>query len=162
MADINTSVDPEEKAARLRYLTGRIAIYGILGIFATVYLLPLVVVIFNSFRDLPEIAQNGLIAFPRSFSFKSWYDAWNTYCINGTCAGMQGNFYNSLKMTIPATVISTLLGALNGYILSKWRFKGSEFLFTCMHKPFNNHEVCSVSGLTYFILKFFACIGLGE
>jgi glucose/mannose transport system permease protein len=35
-------------------------------------------------------------------------------------------------MTIPATVISTLLGAVNGYVLSKWRFKGSEVLFTCM------------------------------
>jgi glucose/mannose transport system permease protein len=35
-------------------------------------------------------------------------------------------------MTIPATIISTLLGAMNGYILSKWRFRGSEVLFTCM------------------------------
>jgi glucose/mannose transport system permease protein len=124
--------DPEEQTARVRYLASRIAVYGLLTIFASVYMLPLFVVIFNSFRDLPEIAQNGLIAFPRSFTFKSWYDAWNTYCINGTCEGMHGNFFNSLKMTIPATIISTFLGALNGYILSKWRFKGSEFLFTCM------------------------------
>jgi glucose/mannose transport system permease protein len=124
--------DPEEQTARGRYLANRIAVYGLLTVFASVYMLPLFVVIFNSFRDLPEIAQNGLIAFPRSFTFKSWYDAWNTYCINGTCEGMHGNFFNSLKMTIPATIISTFLGALNGYILSKWRFKGSEFLFTCM------------------------------
>ena len=45
---------------------------------------------------------------------------------------MKRNFYNSLKMTIPATIISTAIGAINGYILSKWRFKGSEVLFTCM------------------------------
>ena len=45
---------------------------------------------------------------------------------------MRRNFFNSLWMTIPATIISTLLGAMNGYILSKWRFRGSEVLFTCM------------------------------
>jgi glucose/mannose transport system permease protein len=99
--------DPEEQTARVRYLASRIAVYGLLTIFASVYMLPLFVVIFNSFRDLPEIAQNGLIAFPRSFTFKSWYDAWNTYCINGTCEGMHGNFFNSLKMTIPATILLT-------------------------------------------------------
>ena len=35
-------------------------------------------------------------------------------------------------MTIPATIISTAIGAINGYILSKWRFRGSEILFACM------------------------------
>ena len=124
--------DPEESAASRRYVLARIGIYGVLGVFSLVYLLPLIVVIMNSFRDLPEIAANGLINFPQSFTFKSWHDAWFTYCINGTCEGMRGNFVNSLWMTIPATIISTLLGALNGYILSKWHFRGSEVLFTCM------------------------------
>ena len=50
----------------------------------------------------------------------------------GTCEGIQRNFYNSLLMTIPATIISTLLGAINGYVLSKWRFPGSETLFALM------------------------------
>ena len=101
-------------------------------IFAVIYLLPLAVVVLNSFRSLPEIAENGLIAFPRSFTFTAWQDAWSTFCLNGTCEGMKRNFFNSLWMTIPATIISTMLGALNGYVLSKWRFRGSEILFTCM------------------------------
>ena len=69
---------------------------------------------------------------PRSFRLDAWGEAWATFCIGGTCEGMQRNFFNSLWMTIPATIISTLLGAINGYILSKWRFRGSEVLFTCM------------------------------
>jgi glucose/mannose transport system permease protein len=134
MADavLNSPYDPEAANSARRYLVSRLLIYGLLIIFASVYLLPLFVVVFNSFRDLPEIAQNGLIAFPRSFSFDAWHDAWSTYCINGTCEGMQGNFWNSLKMAVPATIISSVLGALNGYILSKWKFKGSDILFTCM------------------------------
>jgi glucose/mannose transport system permease protein len=125
-------IDHEAAAAgRKRFFT-RIVIYGLLCLFAVIYLVPLLVVVFNSFREQPEIARNGLIAFPQSFSFHAWADAWDTYCIGGTCEGMKRNFYNSLMMTIPATIISTLLGAMNGYILSKWRFKGSEVLFTCM------------------------------
>ncbi len=42
------------------------------------------------------------------------------------------NFFNSVYMTIPATILSTLFGAHNGYVLSKWRFPGSETLFVCI------------------------------
>jgi glucose/mannose transport system permease protein len=90
------------------------------------------VVVANSFRELPEITQNGLIALPHSFSLKAWPLAWAHYCVAGTCEGVKRNFFNSLYMTIPATIISTLLGAMNGYVLSKWRFPGSETLFLCI------------------------------
>jgi glucose/mannose transport system permease protein len=35
-------------------------------------------------------------------------------------------------MVVPAVLISTLIGALNGYVLSLWRFRGSEILFTLL------------------------------
>ncbi len=124
--------DPLATAGTWRRSRAKIGVYIVLAIFAAYYLLPLIVVVLNSFRKLPEIAENGLIAFPRSFSFSAWADAWSTFCVGGTCAGMQRNFYNSLLMTIPATIISTAIGAINGYILSKWRFKGSEILFAAM------------------------------
>ena len=117
---------------RRRHVLSRATIYAILVAFSVIYLLPLGVIVANSFRELPEIAARGLIAFPRSFSIHAWGDAWSSYCVGGTCAGVKGFFFNSLKMTIPATIISTAVGAVNGYILSKWRFTGSEVLFTCM------------------------------
>lgn len=134
MADaiLDAHHDPEAAAARRRRAASLIAIYGLLGLFALIYLVPLLVVVFNSFRSLPEILQNGLIALPRSFDLSAWPNAWSSYCINGLCEGMRQNFLNSLWMTIPATIISTFLGALNGYILSKWRFPGSEVIFTIM------------------------------
>jgi glucose/mannose transport system permease protein len=125
-------VDDAKAGVRLGHALSRFAIYTILVVFSVIYLLPLVVIIMNSFRDLPEIARNGLIAFPRSFATHAWNEAWNNYCVGGTCAGVKGFFFNSLKMTIPATIISTAIGAINGYVLSKWRFRGSEVLFTCM------------------------------
>jgi glucose/mannose transport system permease protein len=124
--------DPLATSGTWRRSRAKLGVYLLLGLFAAYYLLPLVVVFLNSFRSLPEIAENGLIAFPRSFSFHAWGEAWSSFCVGGTCAGIQGNFYNSLKMTIPATIISTAIGAINGYILSKWRFRGSELLFGAM------------------------------
>jgi glucose/mannose transport system permease protein len=124
--------DPLATSGTWRRSQAKFGVYLLLGLFAAYYLLPLIVVFFNSFRDLPEIAQNGLIAFPRSFNFHAWGDAWSTFCVGGTCEGIQRNFYNSLRMTIPATIISTAIGAINGYILSKWRFRGSDFLFAAM------------------------------
>ena len=132
MADAILTDDPEARRAARTWMINRVVIYGLLGLFAVIYLLPLFVVIMNSFRTIEEIAQNGLINVPRSLTLNAWSEAWSTYCINGACEGMKRNFYNSLYMTIPATIISTLLGAINGYILSKWRFRGSEVLFTCM------------------------------
>jgi glucose/mannose transport system permease protein len=124
--------DPDRAFVRRRRALSRLAIYTILVVFAAIYLLPLGVIVANSFRELPDIAARGLIAFPTSLSFHAWGEAWNSYCVGGTCAGVKGFFFNSLKMTIPATLISTAIGAVNGYILSKWRFPGSETLFTCM------------------------------
>ena len=131
-ATFDLALDPQARAANLRYVAGRIAVYGFLGFFAIIYLLPLFVIVANSFRDLPEIARNGLIALPQTFTLDAWSQAWAHYCVAGTCEGIQRNFYNSLIMTIPATIVSTLLGAINGYVLSKWRFPGSETIFICM------------------------------
>lgn len=128
----NVTVDHAAAAASRRHLLSRIVIYGILIVFAAIYIVPLFVVVFNSMRTLPEISKNGLIAFPMSFHLDSWPAAWGTFCIGGNCEGMQNYFWNSVKMVIPATIISTLFGAMNGYILSKWKFPGSEIIFGCM------------------------------
>jgi len=126
------AVDPHARAANLRYVGWRVGVYAFLGVFALIYLVPLFVIVANSFRELPEISRNGLIALPQSFSLNAWPKAWLHHCVAGTCEGIHRNFVNSLIMTIPATIVSTLLGAVNGYVLSKWRFPGSETLFACM------------------------------
>jgi glucose/mannose transport system permease protein len=125
-------VDQEAVAASRRRLISRVVIYGLLGLFSLVYIVPLCVVVFNSFRTLPEISANGLIWFPMSFRLDAWPQAWSDWCIGGQCEGMQRYFWNSVFMVVPATIISTAFGAINGYILSKWRFPGSEIVFGCM------------------------------
>lgn len=113
-------------------LLTRVLIYAALTIFAAIYAFPALIVLANAFRTYPELTRNGFIALPRSFSFDAFVEAWTRYCVSGTCNGVQANFYNSLKITVPATVFSTAFGAINGYVLSKWRFRGADLVFGAM------------------------------
>ncbi|WP_395814776.1 carbohydrate ABC transporter permease [Devosia sp.] len=136
MADTTLSsspgIDLEAGAASRKRLISRIIIYGLLTVFALFYIGPLFVVVVNSFRPLQEISANGLLSLPQSLHLSAWPQAWGEFCIGGQCAGMQRYFWNSIMMVVPATIISTALGAINGYVLSKWKFPGSEIIFGMM------------------------------
>jgi glucose/mannose transport system permease protein len=125
-------IDLEAGAASRKRLISRIVIYGLLTVFALFYIGPLFVVVVNSFRPLQEISANGLLSLPQSLHLTAWPQAWGEFCIGGQCAGMQRYFWNSIMMVVPATIISTALGAINGYVLSKWKFPGSEIIFGMM------------------------------
>jgi len=114
---------------RGRLLTPKLAVYVVLTLFALYYAIPLMVLITNSFRDQEEITRTSLLGLPRTFNLDYWRIAWSEACIGGRCAGIAPYFWNSFKMVVPATIISTAIGLLNGYALSKWRFKGHQTLF---------------------------------
>ncbi|MDQ0394734.1 carbohydrate ABC transporter permease [Labrys monachus] len=115
-------------------LVNRIIIYALLLIFAVVYLVPLFVMLVTSFKTMSEIQDGNMLALPQSPTFAPWMRAWGGGCdANGNCiAGIAGHFWASIKMVIPAVAISTLLGALNGYVLTKWRFPGHKLVFGMM------------------------------
>ena len=75
--------DPLGEPGTWRRHPAKFVVYGLLGLFALYYVLPLGVVIFNSFRDLPDISRNGLIGLPRSFSLEYRSLAWNKFCVGG-------------------------------------------------------------------------------
>lgn len=113
---------------RQRFIT-RTIIYSVLLLVTLLYILPLVVVLLTSVRTLDDIYSGSLIAFPSTIVFDAWQKVWSTGCVGGNCKGISPYFMNSVKLVIPATIISTAIGAINGYALTKWRFRGSEFLF---------------------------------
>ncbi len=108
---------------------GRAMIYLLLVAFALLYLAPLYVMITTSFKDIEEIRSGNLMAPPLSPTFYAWTKAWSSACTGSECEGLAPFFWNSVKIVVPAVVISTIIGAFNGYALAKWSFKGSEFLF---------------------------------
>lgn len=110
----------------------RALIYTILLIFAVFYLLPLFVMLVNSLKTLDEIRQGNMLAFPEAFTFEPWIQAWGEAQIGVEPTGLKPYFINSLVMVIPAVIISTLLGAINGYVLTKWQFRGHRVVFGLM------------------------------
>ena len=109
--------------------TARAAIYLILVLFCLYYLLPLYVMLANSFKPLSEIQAGGMMALPKDFTAAPWASAWSTAQIGVAATGLRPFFLNSILMVVPAVAISTVLGALNGYVLTKWRFKGDTIVF---------------------------------
>jgi len=98
----------------------RVAIYAVLLVAAAIYLVPLVVMLLTSFKSPEDVFAGNLLSLPQVFTVQGWQKAWNT---------VGGYFWNSVKITVPAVLISTFVGALNGYVLSMWRFRGSQLFF---------------------------------
>jgi glucose/mannose transport system permease protein len=107
----------------------RIIVYAALIILALLFLVPLGVVVVNSLRSSREIAATSLIGWPTHLIFSNYAEAWNKFCMAEHCWGIEPYMLNSLTLAIPATIISTLLGALAGYSISLWRFRGDQFVF---------------------------------
>ncbi|HEX2581296.1 MAG TPA: carbohydrate ABC transporter permease [Dongiaceae bacterium] len=109
---------------------GRILVYGILLLFAAYFLLPLFFMVATSLKSLEELRQGTFLSLPSHVTFWAWWEAWVDGCEGVQCGGaLGGHFINSLEFTIPAVLISTALGALNGYALTKVRFPGANIVF---------------------------------
>ncbi|MCW8275454.1 carbohydrate ABC transporter permease [Pseudomonas sp. PCH199] len=98
----------------------RIAIYATLLLAAAVYLIPLIVMLLTSFKSPEDIRTGNLLSWPTVVDGIGWIKAWDV---------VGGYFWNSVKITVPAVLISTFIGAMNGYVLSMWRFRGSQLFF---------------------------------
>ncbi|WP_163538977.1 carbohydrate ABC transporter permease [Gracilibacillus sp. YIM 98692] len=88
---------------------------------AIFFLLPIYVIVITSLKPLDEVSLSQMWALPTAIDFSSYTEAFSE---------LAPNFMNSLYLVIPATLLSAILGAMNGYVLSKWKFKGSEIIFT--------------------------------
>ncbi len=96
--------------------------YFILIAFAVVFLLPIYLMLLTGFKPFNEVDLKTMWSLPT-----------NGLHVENFIAGfaqLAPNLKNSLMMVIPEAILSSLLGSLNGYLLSKWKFRGSNLLFT--------------------------------
>ena len=107
----------------------RWVLYLLLAIFAVYYMLPLFVMLTTSLKSLEEIRTGSLISLPRDITFEAWGTAWKGACSGIKCEGLRPYFWNSVIMAVPAVIISTLIGAINGYAVAQWRFRGANVIF---------------------------------
>lgn len=113
---------------------GRWLVYGGLLLAVLFYALPAWFALVNAFKPLADLQAGNVLGLPSQWTVEPWIEAWSTACTGAsTCAGLSRYFIDSLLVVVPATVISTLWGCFNGYVLAKWRFRGvDQVLFLMM------------------------------
>jgi glucose/mannose transport system permease protein len=112
--------------------TRNIVLYGILGLVALYYILPLWVMVMTSLKGMPEVRLGNIFAPPVEITFEPWVKAWATACTGLNCDGLSRGFWNSVIITVPSVILSILIASVNGYALINWKFKGSEVFFTIL------------------------------
>jgi len=106
----------------------RVVLYAVLVAFAVLYLMPVYVLIVTGMKSFTEVSLYQMWDLPKGLHFDSYAKAWFGSEAEGF-RGLNVNFMNSVYLTIPATIISAMWGSINGYILAKWKFRGSNVLF---------------------------------
>ncbi|MBT9549964.1 MAG: carbohydrate ABC transporter permease [Hydrogenophaga sp.] len=113
---------------------GRWLVYGSLLLAVLFFALPAWFALVNAFKPLADLQAGNVLGLPSQWTLEPWVEAWSTACTGAsTCGGLSRYFIDSLLVVVPATVISTLWGCFNGYVLAKWRFRGvDQVLFLMM------------------------------
>ncbi|HOR00188.1 MAG TPA: carbohydrate ABC transporter permease [Anaerolineae bacterium] len=119
------------KAGRFEIRWGRVAVYVVLVAAALFYLLPVYLLLITGMKSFQEVSLARMWELPSGLHFDSFAKAWLGREAEGI-RGLSENIMNSFYLAIPATLISALMGSLNGYVLTKWKFRGANALFTLM------------------------------
>lgn len=107
----------------MKKILSNIFIYGALTVLGFVFIIPFYVLIITSLKSFSEVSIMTMWSLPTKIDFSGFAKAFQE---------LAPSFKNSFLMVIPASIISAVIGSLNGYALSKWKFKGSEVLFTIL------------------------------
>ncbi|MCJ2164416.1 MULTISPECIES: carbohydrate ABC transporter permease [unclassified Pseudodesulfovibrio] len=106
---------------RSKITPGSVFLYSILTVLALFFLMPAYMAAVTALKMPADISLPSAWELPPVFNWASFSEAIEL---------LRPNFINSIILTICATFGSTMLGSLNGYVFSKWKFKGSDIVFT--------------------------------
>ena len=91
-----------------------------LAFMAVFYLLPVYVMLITGLKGFEEVSLRTMWDLQSSIQFDNFIAAYNS---------LAPSLWNSFKMVIPAALISSFLGSLNGFVLAKWKFRGADLIF---------------------------------
>lgn len=97
--------------------------YALLIFFLLVVLLPAYVLFVTSFKGLGDATPSRAWSLPQSWETAGWSRAWEV---------LSPALLRTFSMVIPASIISAMLGSMNGFVLAKWRFPGADVVFTLL------------------------------
>lgn len=107
----------------------RALVYCGLLLSAAFFLMPVWLMLITSLKSLDEIRAGDMMALPLQPTLEPWLRAWSSACVGLNCTGLKGFFANTAAMVVAAVAITTVIGAINGYVLTQWRFRGDKLVF---------------------------------
>jgi len=106
---------PEPVARRRKVRPGRVLLHAFLLTFAVIWLIPVVWVVFTSFRPYADTALHGYVSWPDTLSLVNYRTAW-------TQAALPHYFFNSLLIAVPAIVLILLLASSVAFVVSRFSY----------------------------------------
>ncbi|MDN5820724.1 MAG: carbohydrate ABC transporter permease [Brachybacterium sp.] len=86
-----------------------------------IVLIPVYVLLITSFKGPGDASSARAWALPKDWTFENWVVAWEA---------LAPSIWRSMQIVVPSTLISAMLGCMNGFVLSRWRFPGADLVFT--------------------------------
>jgi glucose/mannose transport system permease protein len=118
--------------AKPRPSLSRLGLYAFLVAVAVFFSIPLFIMVLTSFKSMDEIRQGTIFTLPHALDWSAWVKAWSSACTGLSCNGLSVGFWNSVRILVPSVILSILVGALNGYALAIWRFRGADVILTAL------------------------------
>ena len=84
------------------------------------YLIPLYVMVVTGLKSFDEVSLLTMWDLPKTLGFDNFIAAFEN---------LAPSLWNSFKMVIPAAIISSFVGSINGFVLAKWKFRGADVIF---------------------------------
>ncbi|MGA2545905.1 MAG: carbohydrate ABC transporter permease [Rectinemataceae bacterium] len=106
----------------------QVLVYLLLVLAALFYLMPIYVQVITGLKSFKEVSLAHMWSLPIHLNLESFAKAWFGKPEIGV-RGLSQNFWNSVLLAVPATLISAFLGSMNGYVLAKWKFRGANVVF---------------------------------
>jgi len=123
-ADLTTPIGkaaPSATRTRSRFGLARTLRYAVLLLFLLIVLIPVYVLVVTSFKGPGDASPARAWNLPQEWTFDNWTAAWDA---------LSPALWRTFQMVVPAAIISSVLGSMNGFVLSRWRFRGADLVFT--------------------------------
>ncbi|RMG88279.1 MAG: carbohydrate ABC transporter permease, partial [Chloroflexi bacterium] len=108
---------------QFRRYTIRTAIYATLIIMTAFFLIPVYIVIITALKNPADINLATTWQPPTEIYWQSFQEVFNEF---------GPRIWNSVSLVLAGTVLSSVMGSMNGYVLAKWRIPGDKILFPLM------------------------------
>ncbi|MEU9823057.1 carbohydrate ABC transporter permease [Pseudonocardia alni] len=110
-------------AARVRPGRGPIAGLVALVVLAVLFLVPVYVLVMAGLKSGAQADARFMWQLPSPIDLGGFGEAWTR---------LSPNLRNSLLLVIPATILSSVVGALNGFVFAKLPFRGHNVVFAAV------------------------------